>query len=136
MDTLYEKYDGVSVSLPPVETEVVHMYQENEIDIMAQTVWGEARGCAPEEQELVVWCILNRASEWSFSIEEVITQENQFAGYSAEHPIDPDIRELCKQAADDWEAGGVAPVLPPYATSPDYYWFTGDGEHNWFREVY
>lgn len=139
MDTFCESFVEKSDKLvqpPPVSSKLAYPYEDYEVDMLAQMVWGEARGCDPEEQKLTVWCALNRARDWDLSIEEVLTAKNQFAGYSEAHPIDPEIRELCQEVVEAWAAGGVALVLPPYANSSDYYWFRGDGEHNWFREVY
>lgn len=116
--------------------EKFHAYQAHEVDMLAQMVWGEARGLVAEEQALTVWCVLNRARDWNLSIEEVLTAKYQFAGYSESYPVDPDIREMCQSIVDQWEAGEEASTLYPYATSSNYYWFYGDGEHNWFREVY
>lgn len=104
--------------------------------MLAQTVCGEARGCAPEEQKLVVWCILNRVDAWEQSITDVILAKNQFQGYSVTCPIELEICDLCEEVLLAWEAGEEAPTLEPYATGSNYLWFTGDGEHNWFREVY
>lgn len=111
-------------------------YRDYEVDMLAKTVWGEARDCAPEEQELVIWCILNRAKDWNMSVESVITAPNQFGGYSATYPVSPKIRELCQSVVDRWERGEKALIFPPFATSSNYKWFRGDGRHNWFREEY
>ncbi len=111
--------------------------EEHEIAMLAQTVWGEARGCSPDEQRLVVWTIFQRVDkEFGDSVGEVITQPNQFAGYSESYPVDPDIYELCREEAGKWESGQAAPILAPYANSRPYLFFDGDGTHNWFREEY
>lgn len=116
--------------------EVVAKYSSHEITLAAQTVWGEARGCSRDEQKLVVWCICNRADARNQSVEEVITAPHQFAGYDPDHPVEPEIVEVVEEVLQAWDRGEEALVLSPYATSSEYQFFHGDGEHNWFREEY
>jgi hypothetical protein len=33
-----------------------------------------------------------------------------------------------------WQSGESPPTLAPYATAAPYYFFDGDGRHNWYRE--
>lgn len=107
-----------------------------EVTLTAQTVWGEARGCSRDEQKLVVWCICNRADARNQSVEEVITAPYQFAGYDPDHPVEPEIVEVVEEVFQAWARGEEALVLPPYATTSNYQFFGGDGDHNWFREEY
>ena len=59
------------------------LVSDEEIDILAKTVWGEARGLDEYEQSLVVWCILNRFDNGKFgsSVKEIVTKPHQFQGY-------------------------------------------------------
>ena len=61
--------------------------------LIAQTIWGESRGCSEADQEAVCWVILNRVDTDGYgmgnSIEYVITFPQQFAGYSPDNPIEP-----------------------------------------------
>lgn len=100
---------------------------KSDAELIAQTVWGEARGCSDYEKELVVWVILNRVDDGRFGkgIRDVVTAPYQFAGYSAENPVDKDILELCEQVIYDWHMG-------QRGLSPDYLYFWGDGYHNHF----
>lgn len=116
--------------------EVVAKYSYYEIVLTAKTVWGEARGCSREEQKLVVWCICNRADARNQSVEEVVTAPYQFAGYDPDHPVEPEIVEVVEEVFQAWARGEEALILPPYATTSNYQFFGGDGEHNWFREEY
>lgn len=122
--------------IPEPTPEVVEKYSSYEITLVAQTVWGEARGCSRDEQKLVVWCICNRADARNQSVEEVITAPYQFAGYDPDHPVEPEIVEVVEEVLQAWARGEEALVLSPYATSSEYQFFHGDGEHNWFREEY
>ena len=109
-----------------------------DIDALAQTVWGEARGCDPEEQRLVVWCILQRTDDprWPDTILDVITQANQFCGYHTDNPIDPSHWALCAAELTRWMQGDPPPTLEPYASTAPYFFFDGDGKHNYYRELY
>lgn len=119
-----------------VEPTIVLPYTVHEVELVSKAVWGEARGCSLEEQALVVWCICNRADERNQSIAEVVTAPYQFQGYCADNPVEEDIRALVVQVLNQWAAGEEALVLEPYATTSEYLYFWGDGEHNWFREEY
>lgn len=119
-----------------VPFEIVAKYSSYEVTLVAKTVWGEARGCSRDEQKLVVWCICNRAEARDQSVEEVITAPHQFAGYDPDHPVEPAIVEVVEEVLQAWARNEEALVLPPYATISNYQYFSGDGEHNWFREEY
>lgn len=109
---------------------------QEELDMLCRVVYGEAGGCSPEEQALVVGCVLNRVKTWNKSIEEVVTEPYQFIGYSADNPITDDIQEVVESVLDMFSRGEPAPELAPYTTSPNYLFFYGDGTHNWFREEF
>ena len=119
-----------------VPFEIVAKYSSYEVTLVAKTVWGEARGCSRDEQKLVVWCICNRAEARDQSVEEVITEPHQFTGYDPDHPVEPAIVEVVEEVLQAWARNEEALVLPPYATTSNYQYFSGDGEHNWFREEY
>ena len=116
--------------------EVVAKYSSYEISLVAKTVWGEARGCSRDEQKLVVWCICNRADARKQSVEEVVTATNQFVGYDHDHPVESEIVEVVEEVLQAWACNEEALILPPYATTSNYQYFSGDGKHNWFREEY
>ena len=113
-------------------------FTERELEMLAQTVWGEARGCTPDEQRLVVWTVFQRvdADRWGNSIEAVITAPWQFVGFYENHPIYPEKLELVREEAMRWWNGEQPPLLYPFATSLPYFYFDGDGRNNWFREVW
>lgn len=120
---------------PPPETPLTN----SDITLLAKTVWGEARGCTPEEQRLVVWTVLQRVdADGAFApydtIEAAVTAPGQFVGYNENHPVDPDIYDLCLEALADWQSGAEPPTHEIYAPTAPYYFFDGDGRHNWFRE--
>ena len=123
------------------EAEVVELVIENnftneEIDHIAKTVWGEARGLPKTHQAGVVWTILNRCDDGRFGkgVISVVTAPSQFAGYRSSNPVDPEIRDLVVDVLDRYsqeKAGieNVGRVLPK-----DYLYFRGNGKTNLFSE--
>lgn len=123
---------------PPAETSEMPL-TNSDVTMLAQMVWGEARGCAPEEQRLVVWTVLQRVDAGGAfaqydTIAAAITAPGQFVGYDESHPVDTDIYNLCLEVLSDWQSGAEPPTHEIYAPTAPYYFFDGDGRHNWFRE--
>lgn len=107
-----------------------------EIEMLAKTVWGEARGCNKMQQSAVVWCILNRVDAGHGSIAEVITKPGQFSGYSKSFPVLDEIRELVEDVVARWKlekvsCGNVGRTLPK-----EYIYFSGRNGKNYFRDGY
>ena len=123
------------------EVKVVKLINENnftneEIDHIAKTVWGEARGLSKTHQAGVVWSILNRCDDGRFGkgVIGVVTAPSQFAGYRSGNPVDPEIRELVVDVLDRYsqeKAGikNVGRVLPK-----EYLYFRGNGRVNLFSK--
>jgi hypothetical protein len=112
-----------------------------DIELLAKAVWGEARGCDPAEQSLVIWTVLQRvdAGDYGDTIEAVLTDPRQFGGYRAKNPVDPEIYALCAREASKWASGDLPPTSIPYAPTRPYLFFDGrrgnDGKrHNYFRK--
>lgn len=111
---------------------------DREIDMLAKTVWGEARGCNRLQQSAVVWCILNRVdADWG-TIAEVIKAPGQFHGYNNNYPVTDEIKELVKDVVARWKlekiiCGEVGRTLPK-----NYLYFCADsnGLGNVFRDKY
>ena len=122
------------INLSELASEPVAKYTSEEITLVCQTVYGEARGCSKEEQQLVVWCICNRADYSGMSVEQVVTATRQFHGYDPENPVTPEIFENVTEVLEAWSRNEEALVYAPYATSTEYRYFSGDGRHNWYRE--
>lgn len=109
------------------------LVSQEEITMLAKTVWGEARGLSEYEQSLVVWCILNRFDNGKFgsSIKEIITKPYQFQGYKESFPVDEDILRLCEDVVYRWENSLEGRTLPA-----EYLYFYGDGKHNYYTTDY
>ena len=113
----------------------ITIYQKD-IELIAKTVYGEARGCSVAEQSAVIWCILNRVDAGYGTIEEVITAPYQFTGYKETNPVQGDFVELATDVLLRWQIekyciGDVGRTLPD-----NYLYFHGDGKQNHFRDKY
>lgn len=122
---------------PEEPIEEVMLWTEEEVTVLAKMLWGEARGVPSDtEKAACIWCVLNRVDQGMGTIIDVVIAPYQFVGYQEDHPVDPELKALCEDVLDRWyrEKNGetnVGRVLPS-----DYLFFTGDGEHNHFRNAY
>ena len=109
------------------------LISDEEIIMLAKTVWGEAGGLSKYEQSLVIWCILNRFDNGTFgsSLKVIIAKPYQFQGYNESFPVEDDILKLCKDVVYRWENNLEGRTLPK-----EYLYFYGDGRHNYFRTEY
>lgn len=120
---------------------------DKEIDLIAQTVYGEARGLNQYEQSLVIWCILNRVDDgnWGSTITRVITMKDQFHGYSSSHPITAEIRNLVEDVVIRWQLekqygrdfGRTLPQNYVYFHSSkghnEFYYFTNGSSRSYYK---
>ena len=111
------------------------IYTESDAELIAKTVYGEARGCTQDEMRLVVWTILQRVGADGFpdSIEGVVLEPKQFQGYRKTNPVDLEIYELVVEELKKWASGEDPPTYEPWATDTPYYYFDGRDGSNWFR---
>lgn len=115
------------------EVEFEFPYTDNDVFVIAKTVYGEALVTESEtEMAAVVWCILNRIDDADFpnTIIEVVTAPNQFHGYSPNHPVTEDIELLVRDVLDRWVAEKNGAVDVGRVLPSDYCYFEGDGTHN------
>lgn len=108
-----------------------------DVEAIARTLYGECRGVETvAEQEAVAWVILNRLDAgYADTVLGVVSAPGQFAGYSPEHPLWPELVEIAERVLTmhhrEQLGESVARVL-----GPEYLWFSGDGVRNWFRDSY
>lgn len=131
------------VTAPPVEETIDYSYSDpdpDEVTILAKVIYCEARGIYSQtEQACIVWTILNRVDRYDSTIMEVVFAPNQFAYRAAAPTVDDygrDLTVLVRDVLIRWEREkqgetDVGRVLPN-----DYYWYTGYGGHNWFRNTW
>lgn len=125
-----------TVAKTEAETEPVIEWSPdpNDVAIVAQVIYAEARGLSDTEKAAVAWCILNRVDDPRFpdTVREVVTSPCQFA-FSWDTPVLPELCRLaddvlCRHHAEKSGEGNVGRVLPS-----EYCFFWGDGRHNFFR---
>lgn len=131
---------------PPVETipeteptePYILYYTENDVLALARTLYNECGGVpSTTEQACVAWTACNRVDNgyWGDTILEVLTYPNAFA-HSWSAPVTDELYDLSLDVLTRWndEKNGltsVGRVLPP-----DYTYFHGDGDHNYFRNAF
>lgn len=108
-----------------------------DVEAIARTLYGECRGVETvAEQEAVAWVILNRLDAgYADTVLGVVSAPGQFAGYSKEHPLLPELVEVARRVLimhhREQLGESIARVLPR-----EYLWFSGDGVKNTFRDQY
>lgn len=128
-----EGYENIDALAPE---DVVNLKEfERAACMIAQTIYGEARGSDLYNKSLVAWCIFNRYDDGRFgdTIEEIITKPGQFTGYSSNKPITDEDYKLAVDCLLRWQAekyslGDVGRTLPK-----EYLYFYGDGKLNHYR---
>lgn len=121
------------IPLKSVNTEL-YVGFNRDAELIAKTLYGECRGIESDmEKAAVAWTILNRVDNPLFpnTVEGVVSQPNQFAGFSYDFPVWDNLLELSKDVLERWYTGDDGRVLPK-----EYVFFHGDGKHNHFRVGY
>ena len=128
--------DGLCV-VEVAEPEYEMYFTEADVIALAQMLYGEARGCTVDNQMKCVWCVLNRVDDSRFpdTIQGVLSQPNQFHGYSPNFPVWDELKEVARDVLTRWslEKQGVTVERELPNT---YCWFTGFNGSNHFREEY
>lgn len=123
---------------PPIAIEVKAdertKWTQEELQAIAKTLAGECYDDKPEDKRSVCEVILNRVSDGRFggdTILEVLTEENQFAGYWKQSRLisDNDL-EVAEKALSDWYENDCEPL------SEYLFFYAGDNRENVFRSEY
>ena len=122
---------------PSAEPEYEMYFSEDDVIAVAKMLWGEARGCALDNQQKAVWCVLNRVDDPRFpdTIQSVLSQPSQFHGYSPDFPVWDELKEVALDVLTRWSLEKQG-VTVERELLPEYVFFTGDGIQNNFRAVY
>lgn len=140
IETAYSVIETAESVTEPTESGIkAPIADETDVEILARLIWGEARGIpSVQEKAAVVWCVLNRVDDprWPDTVAEVVTQRNQFVGYSPDFPATEEHIAIVADVLARWELekigiGDAGRVLPA-----EYTFFTGDGRNNHFRNAY
>lgn len=105
-------------------------YVPNEADVvaLAQTLWGECRGCSELQKRAVCWCVFNRVDDSRFpnTVLGVVSQPSQFFGYQEGFPVDDELYALAYECMVDWHNGENR------VFDERFVFFTGNGRINVF----
>lgn len=103
-----------------------------EVTALAQTLYGECRGCSELQQKAVCWCIFNRVDDPRFpdSVIEVVSAPLQLQGYSSSNPVWDNLYEVAYSCMVDWH-NGEGRIL-----DSDMCFFSGWGGINHFRNAW
>lgn len=134
---------GEGTELAPVQDEDAGADQQlpwtqEEVEMLAKTVWAEARGVpSTAQQAAVIWCVLNRldAGEYGDTIAEVVSAPYQFA-YNVESPVLGEFLVLTEDVLIRWSAEKSGEQDVGRTLPADYLFFEGDGVFNHFRKEY
>lgn len=128
----------LEAEIPMEEPEEQLPCTEEEVELLAKMLYGEARGCCKAEQAACVWVVLNRVEDerWPDSISEVIRQPNQFTGYHDGNPVWPELLALAEDVVLRWAAEKDGEERVGRTIPADYYFWHGDGNRNWFRQEF
>ena len=127
----------VAVPEPSAEPEYEMYFTEDDVVAVAKMLWGEATGCALDNQQKAVWCVLNRVDDERFpdTILGVLSQPSQFHGYSPDFPVWDELKEVALDVLTRWSLEKQGVTVERELPS-EYVFFTGDGVQNHFREEY
>lgn len=122
---------------PGESVDVSSYFTVHDIVLVAKTIYGEAGAdwITYQEKACVAWIICNRVDSprWENSIEEIVTAENQFHGYSEFHPVTKECYRVAEDVLTRWALYKLG--YDVYRElEPEYTAFYGDGKVNYFYE--
>ena len=124
-----------TVILPSSGTAAGYIPDAAEVEALAKMLYGEARGIPSDtEKAACVWVVLNRVDDPRFpdTVLEVLEAPYQFAGYSKDYPVLPELEALAADVLKRYNAERSGQADAGRVLPAEYCWFTGDGEHNYF----
>ena len=123
-----------NLAISPFQDSEVEVYKPDpaEVTALAQTLYGECRGCSELQQKAVCWCVFNRVDDSRFpdTVIEVVSQPHQLQGYSPTNPVWDSLSAIATECLTDWH-NGENRVL-----DPDMCWFAGWARINRFRNAW
>lgn len=113
-------------------------FTEQEVVMLAKTMWGEAGGIKSlTEIACIGWTACNRVDDPAFpnTVAKVLTQPNQFY-YRAGFPVKEQLIWLAHDVLERWNMERLGYWNAGRVLPHDYFWYAGDGSHNYFRNVF
>lgn len=119
-----------NLSLAPIQPP--YTPDEESVVALAQTLYGECRGCSELQQKAVCWCVFNRVDDSRFpdTVIEVVSQLHQLQGYSSSNPVWDNLYDVAYSCMVDWH-NGENRIL-----DEDMCWFSGWSNTNHFRNAW
>ena len=109
---------------------------DDDVTALAQMAYGEARGLADYEIAACMWVALNRLDAgYADTVIDVVSAPGQFAGYSAQNPVDEELAAIARDVLTRHDAQQRGEDVPR-EIGREYLWFSGRDGHNWFRDAY
>lgn len=109
---------------------------DDDVTVLAQMAYGEARGLADYEIAACMWVALNRLDAgYADTVIDVVSAPGQFAGYSAQNPVDEELAAIARDVLTRHDAQQRGEDVPR-EIGREYLWFSGRDGHNWFRDAY
>ena len=129
---------AVRATAAELDKPLTRIWTYEEAEMIARTVWGEARGCSDVQKAAVAWCILTRVDSPRFpdSVVGVVTSPGQFAGYNPTNPVDSHILAIVVEALRWWTVEEIIPAEGWRILPPEYLYFSGNGYKNIFTTEY
>lgn len=131
---LFTALFAAAVMLSPVPD--TYIPADDDVTALAQMAYGEARGLADYEIAACMWVALNRLDAgYADTVIDVVSAPGQFAGYSAQNPVDEELAAIARDVLTRHDAQQRGEDVPR-EIGREYLWFSGRDGHNWFRAAY
>ena len=123
-----------NLAVSPFQDSEVEVFKPDPVEVtaLAQTLYGECRGCSELQQKAVCWCVFNRVDDGRFpdTLIGVVSQPLQLQGYSPNNPVWDNLYDVAYSCIVDWH-NGENRIL-----DPDMCWFSGWDRINHFRNAW
>ena len=85
---------------------------EQEAEYISKVVYGTAKNHSVNDQQAVVWCILNRVESTGYpdTVQGVCEQPKQWMGYSEDNPVMESIYDMVLEILKTWHNNGHRPM--------------------------
>lgn len=120
----------------PQRLEFTPAYTEEELIQVAKLLYQEARGIPSDTQvACVAWIVCNRVDGgYGDTISQIWGYPQLW--YNENDPVTDRMYRIAKDVLDRWSIEREYGECDGRVLPPDYFWYTGDGVENYFRNVF
>lgn len=120
----------------PTPIEYEKCYTEEELIQVAKFLYQEARGIQSDTRvACVAWIVCNRVDGgYGNTISEIWGYPQIW--YDEDWPVTDRMYDIAKDVLDRWSEERATGYCDGRVLPSDYFWYTGDGVENYFRNVY